>query len=84
MQGYEDLLFHVIGWLVWQSFYKNVLKKFIFKCQMWGIEPSNGLVLYLHTPIRSLYFYKKVDKVIARSLKLKLKFEKKLMIFELT
>jgi len=51
---------------------------------MWGIEPSNGLVLYLHTPIRSLYFYKKVDKVIARSLKLKLKFEKKLMIFELT
>jgi hypothetical protein len=51
---------------------------------MWGIEPTNGLVLYLHTPIRSLYFYKKVDKVIVRSLKLKLKFENKLMIFELT
>jgi hypothetical protein len=44
---------------------------------MWGIESTNGLVLYLHTRIRSLYFYKKVDKVIVRSLKLKLKFEKK-------
>jgi hypothetical protein len=58
-------------------FYKNMLREFILECQMWGIESTNGLVLYLHTRIRSLYFYKKVDKVIVRSLKLKLKFEKK-------
>ncbi len=39
---------------------------------------------FIYTRIRSLYFYNKVDKFIVRSLKLKLKFEKKLMIFELT
>jgi hypothetical protein len=71
-----------VGWYG-KVFIKNVLKK-ILKCQMRGIESTNGLVLYLHMRIRPLYFYKKVDKVIVRSLKLKLKFEKKLTIFELT